>query len=205
MVREQVLKLVSLPLWHNLSEGRLVLELHAHPALGKKWHRLAKKEAKDSKVNTSHCPIKSRPETTFVPSLLSMFLQALEYENPPETTNSECVGSNSSLNKAENAQAPDIHTPEVVDIGKNKEVEANIHFCERFVEFMVDLLSQLPTRRFVRTFLDDRGLVVRCKMSNLFEREDGNLFAQLVDHLDYYMSFNIDDHSGNNHKLLHLG
>ena len=31
MVRGQVLRLVSLPLWQALSSGRLQLELHAHP------------------------------------------------------------------------------------------------------------------------------------------------------------------------------
>jgi intron-binding protein aquarius len=37
MVRTQALKVVSLPLWHALSEGRLQLELHAQPALAKHW------------------------------------------------------------------------------------------------------------------------------------------------------------------------
>lgn len=196
MVRAQVLKLVSLPLWHSLSDGRLKLELHAHPSLGKRWHRLAKKEAKDSRTNASHCPIKLRAETTFIPSLLSVFLEALEYQHAPENTTTECMGSNSSHCEGGITVAPENHAAEQTDIGATREMEANVHFCERFVEFMVDLLSQLPTRRFVRTFLDDRGLVVRCKMSDLFEREQGNLFAQLVDHFDYYMNFNIDDHSG---------
>lgn len=46
MVRGQVLKLVSLPLWHSLSRGRLQLELHEHAQLAKLWQKLAKKEAK---------------------------------------------------------------------------------------------------------------------------------------------------------------
>lgn len=50
MVRPQVLRLVSLPLWHALSSGRLQLELHAHPQLAKHWKALAKKEAKAAKA-----------------------------------------------------------------------------------------------------------------------------------------------------------
>ena len=46
MVRGQVLKLVSLPLWQALSNGRLQLELHAHPQLAKHWKALLKKEGK---------------------------------------------------------------------------------------------------------------------------------------------------------------
>jgi len=46
MVRGQVLRLVSLPLWQGLSPGRLQLELHALPQLGKHWKHLLKKEQK---------------------------------------------------------------------------------------------------------------------------------------------------------------
>jgi len=46
MVRAQVLRLVSLPLWQALSPGRLQLELHALPQLGKHWKHLLKKEQK---------------------------------------------------------------------------------------------------------------------------------------------------------------
>lgn len=46
MVRVQVLRLVSLPLWQALSPGRLQLELHALPQLGKHWKHLLKKEQK---------------------------------------------------------------------------------------------------------------------------------------------------------------
>ena len=45
-VRAQVLRLVSLPLWHALSRGRMQLELHDQQQLAKHWRHLAKKEAK---------------------------------------------------------------------------------------------------------------------------------------------------------------
>ena len=46
-------------------------------------------------------------------------------------------------------------------------------YCERAIELLIDLLSQLPTRRFVRTLLDDRAVLIKCRMSPLFSHPDG--------------------------------
>jgi len=64
------------------------------------------------------------------------------------------------------------------------------------MELLIDLLSQLPTRRFVRTLLDDRGLAAKCKLSPLASHASGRLFAQLLDMYCYYLRFEIDDHTG---------
>ena len=39
--------------------------------------------------------------------------------------------------------------------------------CERFLELLVDLLSQLPTRRFLVSLVAERNIVVRTRMSDL--------------------------------------
>ena len=57
--------------------------------------------------------------------------------------------------------------------------EGKIHYCERFLELMIDLEAQLPTRRFFNTVMDDAHLVVRANLSALRQREDGKLFAQV--------------------------
>ncbi len=46
LVRKCVLGVVSLPLWHCLSEGHRQVELHTQPQLAKRWGKLMKKEAK---------------------------------------------------------------------------------------------------------------------------------------------------------------
>ena len=46
-------------------------------------------------------------------------------------------------------------------------------YCERFTELLIDLLSQLPTRRFVRTLLEDRAILIKCRMSPLLEHPQG--------------------------------
>ncbi|XKL64533.1 hypothetical protein PGB90_004619 [Kerria lacca] len=74
--------------------------------------------------------------------------------------------------------------------------EEKIHYCERFLELMIDLEALLPTRRFFNTILDDMHLVVRCKLSPLMKRSEGKLFSQLLDLLKFYSKFEINNVSG---------
>uniref|UniRef100_A0A6Q2XQ48 RNA helicase aquarius n=1 Tax=Esox lucius TaxID=8010 RepID=A0A6Q2XQ48_ESOLU len=73
-----------------------------------------------------------------------------------------------------------------------------LHFCERFIELMIDLEALLPTRRWFNTVLDDSHLVVSCHLSSLVQREkEGHLFCQLLDMLKFYTGFEINDQTGN--------
>lgn len=54
-----------------------------------------------------------------------------------------------------------------------------VHYCERFLELVIDLEALLPTRRFFNTVMDDNHLVVRCQLSNLLHRPEGSLFGQV--------------------------
>ncbi|MBN3285523.1 AQR helicase, partial [Polyodon spathula] len=73
-----------------------------------------------------------------------------------------------------------------------------IHYCERFIELMIDLEALLPTRRWFNTLLDDSHLVVHCYLSNLLKRDkEGHLFCQLLDMLKFYTGFEINDQTGN--------
>lgn len=77
--------------------------------------------------------------------------------------------------------------------------------CERFLEVLVDLLSQLPTRRFLVSLVAERGIVVRARMSEIAAHPAGTLFCQLLDQLTFYTSFPIDDHTGNALTDIELG
>lgn len=46
-------------------------------------------------------------------------------------------------------------------------------YCERGVELLTDLLSQLPTRRFVHTLLEDKAVLIKCKLSALHSQLQG--------------------------------
>uniref|UniRef100_A0A4W6EM52 RNA helicase aquarius n=1 Tax=Lates calcarifer TaxID=8187 RepID=A0A4W6EM52_LATCA len=73
-----------------------------------------------------------------------------------------------------------------------------VHYCERFIELMIDLEALLPTRRWFNTVLDDSHLVVSCHLSSLVKREkEGHLFCQLLDMLKFYTGFEISDQTGN--------
>eukprot|EP01059_Diplonema_ambulator_P031862 TRINITY_DN5991_c1_g3_i1.p1 TRINITY_DN5991_c1_g3~~TRINITY_DN5991_c1_g3_i1.p1 ORF type:complete len:1329 (+),score=380.49 TRINITY_DN5991_c1_g3_i1:128-4114(+) len=70
--------------------------------------------------------------------------------------------------------------------------------CCRYLEFFIDLLSQMPTRRFLHAYLDDINLLVYCKQSILYKAGSAvpnieNLFHDLVDALDAVMSFPVDN------------
>ncbi|KAJ0840040.1 putative intron-binding protein aquarius [Helianthus annuus] len=80
--------------------------------------------------------------------------------------------------------------------GFEKINEASILYCERFMEFLIDLLSQLPTRRYFKPLVADVAVVAKCHLSVLYRHEKGKFFAQLVDLLQYYVGFEIDDNLG---------
>lgn len=170
MVRPQVLQLVGLPLWHALSVPRLRRELLSQPSLQAPWQKLLKREARAAKAaGKSAVPPTQRPEVKLLPSLLDEFMEVLH-----------TVVSEDDMEQEEN---------HVVN-------GAMVLYCERFIEFLIDLLSQLPTRRFFRALVLDRAVVVKCRMAALFNHPEGRLFSQLTDLLRFYEDFEIDDHTG---------
>uniref|UniRef100_A0A8C6UHK6 RNA helicase aquarius n=1 Tax=Neogobius melanostomus TaxID=47308 RepID=A0A8C6UHK6_9GOBI len=73
-----------------------------------------------------------------------------------------------------------------------------VHYCERFIELLIDLEALLPTRRWFNTVLDDSHLLVHCYLSGLMQRDkEGHLFCQLLDMLKFYTGFEINDQTGN--------
>ena len=175
MVRGRVLRLVSLPIWHALSRGRLQFELHEHPQLAKHWKSLAKKDAKAAAAAAAakkiHVPAAESPEATFLPELISDFLARLSHRQTQTQT--------------EGAEGDDLA----------------IKYCERFIWFLSSLLSQLPTRRFLHAVVEDKAVLVKCRLSPFYAHSAssegaGGLFARLTDGLASLLSFGIDDHTG---------
>ena len=92
-----------------------------------------------------------------------------------------------------------------------------IAFCNRFMELLIELESQLPTRRFFNTLFHDHLVILYIQQSGLFKRgqaalekakntvsaenlshlsDSGILFVQLLEVLQLYSSFGIDDRTG---------
>ncbi|GAB1609948.1 RNA helicase aquarius [Argonauta hians] len=72
----------------------------------------------------------------------------------------------------------------------------SIYYCERFLELMIDLEAQLPTRRFFNSILGNTHLLVVSRLSGLGHRSEGKLFGQLLDMLEMYAEFEINDQTG---------
>lgn len=70
-------------------------------------------------------------------------------------------------------------------------------YCERFIELLCDLESQLPTRRYVNFLLKDMQILTAIKLSPFFvESELDDPIHEHYRLLDHYVHFAIDDLSG---------
>ncbi|KAF7681106.1 dead helicases superfamily protein [Alternaria burnsii] len=76
------------------------------------------------------------------------------------------------------------------------EARDNMTYCERFMELLVDLQSQLPTRRYVNTLLHDLNMLPAIRLSPMYTDEDNGLFRDLFDLLCHFTNFPIEDQTG---------
>ncbi|GJP44192.1 hypothetical protein CLOM_g3581, partial [Closterium sp. NIES-68] len=191
LVRACVLPLVSLPLWHALSPARRERELHPHAHLQGLWERLLKRDAKNRaarlaavaegggrRAEAEAAERRDRRSVRFLPGLILEFFAVLDevVEKGPDYEDDQSESAGVLLERA-------------VD-------QPRLLFCERFLELLIDLLSQLPTRRFFRPVVDDMAVAARCRLSRLYRHPRGRLFVQLVDLLRFYARFQMDDHAG---------
>ncbi|KAK3696453.1 hypothetical protein LTR37_017954 [Vermiconidia calcicola] len=83
-----------------------------------------------------------------------------------------------------------------VDAGADHK-EENVLYCESFLELLCDLLSQLPTRRYVSTLLQDLNLLAAIRLSPCYDDVGQDaLLRDMVGLLAHYTHFPIDDPSG---------
>ncbi|CAK9317062.1 unnamed protein product [Citrullus colocynthis] len=178
IVSETVLRIAGLQSWHSLSYGRFQMELCLNTDIIKKWKRMIKREAKEFIKRGEVFDPLSTLEVKFLRNLIEEFLEVLDGEVFPQSNSGDG-----------NDQFIDVN-------GLVEGDNACILYCERFMEFLIDLLSQLPTRRYLRPLVADVGVVAKCHLSALYKHEKGKLFAQLVDLLQFYEGFEINDHVG---------
>ncbi|KAJ4153246.1 hypothetical protein LMH87_009743 [Akanthomyces muscarius] len=78
---------------------------------------------------------------------------------------------------------------------ENRKSEQDL-YCERFTEFITDLQSQLPTRRYVNALQNDLNLLPAMKLSPMYNDEANGLFRDLQSLLAHFTYFSIDDQTG---------
>ncbi|RZC64580.1 hypothetical protein C5167_008270 [Papaver somniferum] len=133
IVSQTVLKLASLRVWSCLSPGRFQMEMCLNPNLIKKWKKMIKKESKVAEKRGEPFDLLSKLEVKFVKNLIEEFLEILDSQVFSDHEDSQLGG----LKQVDNGC---------------------VLYCERFMEFLMDLLSQLPTRRFLRPVVADVAL-----------------------------------------------
>ncbi|KXJ97429.1 hypothetical protein Micbo1qcDRAFT_130288 [Microdochium bolleyi] len=69
-------------------------------------------------------------------------------------------------------------------------------YCQRYLEFMSDLLSQLPTRRYVNTLFKDLHVLPALKLSPLYNNDSQGLIRDQYTLFSHYMHFPVDDQTG---------
>lgn len=78
---------------------------------------------------------------------------------------------------------------------ENQAVE-RVKYCEQFMEFLIDLVSQLPTRRYVNSMLKDLNLLPAIRLSKVYNDEANSLFRDFYTLLKRFMNFAVDDQFG---------
>lgn len=78
----------------------------------------------------------------------------------------------------------------------------NVAYCERFLELLSDLQSQLPTRRYVNTLLQDMNTLTAVKLSPMYSDEENGLLRDMYNLFRHYSYFPIEDHSGREYTPL---
>lgn len=77
-----------------------------------------------------------------------------------------------------------------------QDIQDSLAYCERFMELLTDLQSQLPTRRYVNTLLRDLNLLPAIRLSPMYTDEDNGLFRDLFNLLSHFTYFPIEDQTG---------
>lgn len=64
------------------------------------------------------------------------------------------------------------------------------------MELLLDLLSQLPTRRFFHAIFQESHALIRIQLSQMFTLDQARLFSNLFEMVRFYDNFEINDLTG---------
>lgn len=187
VVRQSALRYLSLPMWAALSKTRLQIELENSTPLQKPWQKLQAKldeltagDATATATGDAKGGKKKRKASAAVtsegPSEESAQLQRESQWFP-------------SLVRSFMAQCGALSSDEPVPT-------SSLRHMERFAELLIDLLSQLPTRRFLKALLDDMHFLAISRRWVWLERPECLLFKQLLQSVSNVLHFEVDDLTG---------
>ena len=172
LIRKECAPLVSISIWHNLaSEAARERKFEEHGQLRKAWRAAAKRyEAADEEAK-----VKLRFERSWLYTLLLDFVGRLYGASEGQYKHHHiCAFAKGTL--------------------------GDLVYCEKFLEFLTDLESQLPTRRYVNSMIQDLNLQALIRISPMFNTQDNGLLRDLFALLRHFADFPIDDNTGLEHS-----
>ncbi|KAL3662875.1 hypothetical protein V7S43_012277 [Phytophthora oleae] len=182
-VAASVLQTTSLPLWTALSPSQRALEFNTYPKMERHWNRIMTEEDASIKKEEKKSPKKNKRR---------------KLEATTETPRYDQTALVHRLDAfIQVLKAPvDEDTPQ-------HEVALQLRFVAVFLALLIDLLSQLPTRRFLLTVLRRRHVRTVLRQSALVQHalqwqsaKDRQALGKQLSLLDACMSFPIDAHTG---------
>jgi len=177
LVRKECAALVSISIWHNLSSERVRNgRLDKYPQLRKAWRASLKRFEAADDPGKSHLRFERSWLYQMILDFISLLYQPTEGANEQQR---RWIFIRSRLRR----ESTNVWCPVIVN------------YCERFIELMTDLLSQLPTRRHVNFILQDLHLATAVKLSPLYSDPGSGLLRDLHSLLYQFMTFSIDDHT----------
>jgi len=177
LVRKECAALVSISIWHNLSSEKVRNgRLDKYPQLRKTWRASLKRFETANDLGKGRL----RFERSWLYQVVLDFISHLY--RPAEDATEQ--------------QRRWIFIRSIFD-GKSTNIDGSeiVNYCERFIELMTDLLSQLPTRRHVNFLLQDLHLATAVKLSPIYSDPANGLLRDLHSLLHRFMTFSIDDHT----------
>jgi intron-binding protein aquarius len=113
-------------------------------------------------------------ESTFIPSLVNHYL-------------AEVDRITSCFNQEDDGE-------EAFSVSRDE-----LSYLERFLELSTDLLSQLHTRRFLRTLFDDKHVLEKTSLSVKLAKLGS--MPELLEKYKFYLGFEIQDQTGEVNKF----
>ena len=171
IVRKECAPLVSISIWHHLaSEESREAKFEQHGQLRKVWRAALKRyDAAEESIKT-----RLKFDRSWLFSMVLDFVKRLYFMDE---------------------DSKGIRITHLWLLYKTKLLIGNVLYCERFLELITDLQSQLPTRRYFNTLVHDINLISLIKLSPLFNDEENALLRDLFNLFRHFTEFSIDDNT----------
>eukprot|EP01032_Pedospumella_encystans_P000727 gene727-840_t len=165
-IRQNALRYLSLPIWESLSQSRLSVELSSSESLATHWqgYLAHKKDLLKTAQKTVATPAKKASSAASAAKTASAGKRKRKDEpveesaSAAETTSSDSAAATTSDAELASLTRDSTFFPTLLKsflslVCTDTEADlpaATVRYLERFAELLIDLLSQLPTRRFLK-------------------------------------------------------